>query len=327
MDPSNYEIVLEMYNELKKEQASRLSSLHEKKNDISEIDVYLNSLLNKEESDFQVFFPRKVEDVYSDVIEENELRKKALIAECDELEKQFHLDKDRLEKLEKILSDTSMFHVKQPSILDAQERERQRIAKDLKYTSLNLTHLVHKVELSKFYVDEDPAKAKSELAMIDKGIRKEIEKIRNNIFYLTPMSADGSGLRESIEELFSVLNQDKKFYIEADIDDIDITQSHSSEDALFISIYRIIQECMQNAIKHSGGNKIIVKLKDCRGAYQICVQDNGAGFDVDAALKKDRHFGLSDIKERVLLLDGKINIDTQNGTLVDIIIPKFTTMI
>ena len=323
MDSSNFEIIQTLYDELKKEQTSLLSSLNEKKNRIAEIDIYLDSLLNKEESDLRVFLPRKVEDVYHDVIEQNKRQKEKLLSECDQIEKQLHLEEKRMEQLGEILSGSSMLHVKQLSILDAQEKERQRIARDLHDTSLqNLTHLIHKVELSSLYIDEDPVKAKLELATIEKGIRKVIEEIRNSIFDLRPMSVDDLGLRETIEKLIAVLNQDRQFQIESDIDEVTVMQSNPTTYVLFISIYRLIQECVQNAIKHSGGNKIIVKLKDCGSTYRINVRDNGTGFDVDTASKKDKHFGLSVIKERVLFLGGKLNIDTHNGTAIEIEIPK-----
>ena len=323
MEAANYEIIQTMYDELKREQTDRLDTLHEKQDRIAEIDTYLNSLLNKEESDLQVFMPRKVEDIYRDVIKQNEQEKDKLLSECDVLEKSLSLEEKRMEQLNKILSDSSVLHVKQLSILDAQEKERQRIARDLHDTSLqNLTHLIHKVELGSLYIDEDPVKAKLELATVEKGIRKVIEEIRNSIFDLRPMSFDDLGLKETIEKLIAVLNQDKQFWIETDIDEIAITKSDPSTHILFISMYRLVQECVQNAIKHSGGSKIIVKLRDCGNIYQISVQDNGFGFDVDAALKKDRHFGLSVIKERVLFLGGKLKIHAQDGTSIEIEVPK-----
>ena len=322
MDAANYEIVQTMYDELKREQADQLKALHEKKNKIAEIDTYLNSLLNKEESDLQVFMPRKVEDVYRDVIKQNEQQKEKLLSECDALEKTLRLDENRIVQLEKILSDSSMLHVKQLSILDAQEKERQRIARDLHDTSLqNLTHLIHKVELSSLYIDEDPVKAKLELATIEKGIRKVIEEIRNSIFDLRPMSVDDLGMKETIEKLITVLNQDRQFRIEMDIDEIPVTQDPATY-MLFISMYRLVQECMQNAVKHSGGNEIIVKLKDYGSTYRIMVQDNGGGFDLEEASRKERHFGLSVIKERVLFLGGKLSIDANDGTCIEIEIPK-----
>lgn len=324
MDLTNYKIIEKMYDDLKKEQEGLVADLDEKKNKIAEIDAYLNSLLSKEESDLRVFLPRKVEDVYSDVIEQNRRQREQLVSECDEIERILHLDENRINQLEKLMSDiSSMLYVKQFSILDAQEKERQRIARDLHDTSLqNLTHLVHKVELSSLYIDEDPVKAKLELATVEKGIRKVIEEIRNSIFDLRPMSVDDLGLKETIEKLLSVLNQDMQFHMVTDIDQIDTGQSTPSMKILFISIYRIIQECVQNSLKHSGGNEITVKLKERDTSYWIIVRDNGKGFDINEALKKDRHFGLSVIRERVYFLGGTINIDANDGAFIEIEIPK-----
>lgn len=323
MDFKSHEIIQTMYDELKKERSDRLTEIHEKRTKIDEIDTYLNSLLNKEESDLQVFLPRKVEDVYYDEIKQNKQQKEDLLSQCEQLEMQNHLEEKRMEQLEKTLSASSMLHVKHLSILDAQEKERQRIARDLHDTSLqNLTHLIHKVELSSLYMDEDPVKAKLELATVEKGIRKVIDEIRNSIFDLRPMIFDDLGFRETIEKLLVVLNQDRMFLIKTDIDEFTIKQDDPVTHIRFISMYRIIKECVVNAIKHSGGNEIIVTLKDSDNVYWMNVRDNGTGFDVSEASKKEMHFGLSVIKERVLFLGGQLNIDTQNGTSIEVKIPK-----
>lgn len=324
MELKNYEIIQGMYNDLKKEQAQYLAELNEKKIEIDTIDTYLNSLLNKEESDLKVFLPRKVETVYADVIEQNTQRRQKLVSECEEIEKQIHIEDNKIEQLEKVLAEKSfMSHVKQLSILDAQEKERQRIARDLHDTSLqNLTHLVHKVELSSLYIDEDPVKAKLELATVGKGIRKVIEEIRNSIFDLRPMSIDDLGMKETIEKMLLLLNQEKKFHIVEDIDNISMEKSDPTSHVLFLSIYRIVQECVQNSLKHSEGNEIIVRLKDKEKSYRITIQDNGVGFDLNEASKKEKHFGLSVIRERVYFLGGTIDIDTQDGTSIEIEIPK-----
>jgi len=323
MGTTNYEIIKTLYEELKKEKEDKISVLDGLKNEISEIDFYLNSLFGKEENDLKIFSPRKPENVYRDIIEEKNNKREMLILKCDELEKQIFLKDKRMHQLEKILSDSSMLHVKQLSILDTQEKERQRIARDLHDTSLqNLTHLVHKVELSSLYIDKDPVRAKLELATIEKGIRKVIDEIRNTIFDLRPMSIDDLGLGDTIDKLLSVLNMDQQFHIVKDIDKISMKKTDPSMHVLFISIYRIIQECVQNSIKHCGGNEIVIKLKEYQNEYWIYIQDNGTGFDLDEAMKKNRHFGLSFIKERVLFLGGEINFHTINGTSVEITIPK-----
>lgn len=323
MESANFDIIQDMYHELKNEQTKKLTLLKEKKNRIAEIDAYLNSLLSKEESDLRVFLPRKVEDVYQDVIEKNRQEKEKLLFECDDIDKQIHIENKRIDQLEKILSDSSMLHVKQLSIVDAQEKERQRIARDLHDTSLqNLTHLIHKIELTSLYMDQDSVKAKLELATVEKGIRKVIEDIRNSIFDLRPMLVDDLGLKYTIEKMIAVVNHEKKFQVSTDVDDIMINKTDSSLYVLFISIYRIIKECVQNALNHSGGDQIKVELKDIEDTYRIMIEDNGTGFDMDEALRKDKHFGLSIIQERVMFLGGKIDFYIREGTCIKITIPK-----
>lgn len=323
MDVTNYEVIQTMYDELEKEQEDNLIALNKMKNEILEIDTYLNSLLNKDESDLRVFLPKKMENIYHDVIEESRKKREELILQCDEIAEIFSKKNDKMSQLKKILSDSSMLHVKQLSILDAQEKERQRIARDLHDTSLqNLTHLVHKVELSSLYIDEDPIRAKLELATVEKGIRKVIDEIRNSIFDLRPMSIDDLGLFETVEKLLNILNAEHHFRIVKDIDQISFKKDDSSIRILFISIYRIIQECVQNSIKHSNGNEISVILKERDSEYWMKIKDNGSGFNLEEAMKKEKHFGLSVIRERVMFLGGIINIDSSCGTTIEITIPK-----
>ena len=215
------------------------------------------------------------------------------------------------------------FHMKQFSVLDVQEKERQRIARDLHDSSLqDLTHLVHQVELSSLYIDHDPLKAKLELASIETGLRKVIDDIRNIIYDLRPMTFDDLGLRETLLNFFALLNRDGRFEFSADIDDIEDQLSEDEREISLIMMYRIIQECVQNAIEHSKGNQIRVILKKRDRDILIKIQDNGIGFNLEEAEKKDRHFGLSVVKERVFLLGGKMKIDTENGTIVSIEIPQ-----
>ncbi len=228
-----------------------------------------------------------------------------------------------MDKINDVAESIPEFHMKQFSVLDVQEKERQRIARDLHDSSLqNLTHLVHKVELSSLYIDHDPVKAKLELATIKAGLRKVIDDIRNRIYDLRPMTFDDLGLRQTLLNLFAVINQDGRFEMITDIDEIDNSLPDQEKEISLIMIYRIIQECVYNAVEHSGGDRIEVSLKKKEDTFQIKVRDNGIGFDQREVGKKDRHFGLTVVKERVFLLNGKIEMDTKEGTSIFIEIPK-----
>lgn len=206
-------------------------------------------------------------------------------------------------------------------ILDVQEKERQRIARDLHDTSLqNLTHLVHKIELSSLYIDEDPIKAKLELATIGNSLKMTIQEIRNTIFDLRPMTFDDLGLKESFERLADRLRERSDFEIYYNIEEINCNNS-----LVLMTIFRIIEECTNNAIKHSGGSIVFFELKKLTNDNCIIIiSDNGKGFDADRVMgESNKHFGLQILKERVNLLSGTLDIDcrSKKGTTIKIIVP------
>lgn len=206
-------------------------------------------------------------------------------------------------------------------ILDIQEKERHRIARELHDTSLqNLTHLTHKIELSSLYIDEDPIRAKLELEIINKKLRSVIKEIRNTIFDLHPMTFDDLGLKESFERLVEKFSETSKISIDYNIENINCNNS-----LILMTIFRIVEECLNNAIKHSRGTKIFFEIKkNDDDNCLIIVSDNGISFDSnDVSFSKDNHFGLSILKERVELLFGTMEIDSKPdfGTTIKIIVP------
>ena len=206
-------------------------------------------------------------------------------------------------------------------ILDIQEKERQRIARNLHDSSLqSLSHLLHNVELSSLYVDEDPVKAKLELAVVNSRLKTIIQEIRDTIFDLRPMTFDDLGLKEAFERLVYKLRESSKLNITYHIEDIDCSNS-----LILMTIFRIIEECLDNAIKHSRGSNIYFELK--KNTYDDClimVSDDGISFNCDDVLfSEDRHFGLCILKERVELLSGtmEINSKPEFGTIINIVVP------
>lgn len=206
------------------------------------------------------------------------------------------------------------------SVLNIQEEERQRIAMELHDTSLQtLAHVIHQVDLASIYMDQDIVKSKLELAEVKQNIKTVIEEIRNTIFDLRPMSFDDLGIEETIQRYIQYVNKDHAFEIHTEIGNIDTTYY-----IIMANIYRIIQECISNAINHSGGDKIYFKCYSENKMCYIEIVDNGKGF-VDGKSGKDgqKHFGLSVVKERVMILGGDIKISSEidKGTKISIVIP------
>ncbi len=205
------------------------------------------------------------------------------------------------------------------NILDIVEIERQRIAKDLHDISLqDLSHLIHKIELSSLYIEKDPIKAKLELATTQQELRKVIEEMRTIIYNMYPFSLEDLGLKATVEKVLYIINQDFNFTIESDIDNV----SCENNNVKSLYLLRLIQECCHNAVKHSQGDKLFVSLKEKNHKYHLKVADNGKGFYENKNDKKNCHFGLSIMKETVQMLHGKIKIDTsEKGTIIEIEIP------
>lgn len=210
---------------------------------------------------------------------------------------------------------------KRLQILDIQEKERHRIARDLHDTTLqNLSHLVHNIELSSLYIDKDPIRARLELEVVNKKLKSVIQEMRNIIFDLRPMTFDDFRIKESFERLVDKLKETSKISIDYNIDNINCNNS-----LILMTIFRIVEECLNNAIKHSGGSKIFFEIKkDDNDNCIIVVSDNGVSFDSkNISSSKDGHFGLCILEERVKLLSGTMQIDSkpEHGTTIKILVP------
>lgn len=286
---------------------------------ISEIDEYLDSIYRKEDADFKVFSPRNVEHVYKDDIDNHKTEKYKLESDNRSLYSKLNKVNAYLEGLDEAVKEKPAD--RNLGVLDIQEKERQRIARDLHDTSLqNLAHLVHKIELASMYIDKDTLQAKLELAAINKNLKAVIEEIRNTIFDLRPMTFDDLGLKESFERLFAKLKESNaSFDFETDIDSI-----VCENDLVLMTIFRVVQEAASNAVRHSGGNKCRVSVKQKADFCNIMIKDNGSGFSEENITdKKDKHFGLAVMKERVKLLGGDIVFHSVlgEGTEIRISIP------
>lgn len=198
------------------------------------------------------------------------------------------------------------------SVISLQEEDRQRIARDLHDTSLqNLTHLVHKIELAGLYIDQDPVKAKLELAVIRQNIKSVIDEIRNTIFDLRPMTFDDLGLKAAFERLILLFNENHLYEMEVEIEEVSCDTR-----LVLLTIYRVIQECFTNIKKYSNATKVTFHCHQKENLVLIDVTDNGKGFsveEVEARTDMYMHFGISVMKERIKLLGGKIQITSEVG--------------
>lgn len=326
MNLTNYEMLAELLQEFQQENNALQRQIDEKLIKIQEADCYIQSILNKDDVDFKIFSPRNSEDIYKEEISKTNSNKEEYQKELDQCYDKQNLLLSKIEKLENILKNEEQYYIdssmkkKNLTILNIQEQDRQRIARDLHDTSLqNLANLVHRIELSSMFIDQDPVRAKLELTVVNQNLRKIIDEIRNTIFNLRPMTFDDLGLKSAFQNLTDNINIDKKYIMELEIEDVSC-----EDDLVLTAIYRIVQECLNNIDKHAEADKITFYAKNKDNFYIIDIKDNGKGFsESDIEKKQNRHFGMTVMNERVDLLGGKISIssDKGKGTHIHIEIP------
>lgn len=209
-------------------------------------------------------------------------------------------------------------------VLETQEAERKRIARDLHDSTVqNLTNMMHKTELCTRLIDIDPVRAKLELQTMINTIKSTINDMRNIIFGLRPMSLDDLGLIATIERYI----RDLKKNHEMDISLIVRNEEKSILPVINLTLFRVVQEASNNAIKHGKASKIVIKLTYECEYILLSIKDNGVGFKKDTYMDAKANifsgYGLSMMKERVLLLSGDFNIESseKEGTKILVKVP------
>lgn len=174
-------------------------------------------------------------------------------------------------------------------LLQSQEDERKRIAKEL-HDGIGQTLLAIKGQTANKLID------------------LTIEELRNISRNLHPIQLEKLGLKAAIESIIKDASAGSPIYFSSEIDNLDQILSPQIQ----INIYRIIQECVSNILKHSQATAARVIIKKTSRIFNIIIFDNGIGFNVSAN-KNRKSLGLSYIKERVDLINGKLHLHSKSG--------------
>ena len=195
-------------------------------------------------------------------------------------------------------------------VIKTQEAERERISNELHDT------VCQDLRVLQFQLKDE------ESVNLCKKIAGDV---RNSCYALTPTDLN-EGLFEALFSLCEVFKKQSGLEIILCIqDEVKNNQDFKSfPKEKNLNIYRIVQEILSNAIKHSGAEKIslLVRTFDEKN-FKIIISDGGKGFDLKSALKTKNHFGLKNIQTRVKSLGGQVNFFTEEGegTQVSVTVP------
>ncbi len=196
-------------------------------------------------------------------------------------------------------------------LMASQEQERQRIAAELHDTlGQSLLIIKNRVALAQTDIDEKEV-VEEQLSELSSSATAAIEECREIAYNLRPYQLSRFGLSKTLAGIFNRIGEVTTINAATEIDDIDDFLSPESE----INVYRIVQESVNNIIKHSGASEALLVVKKSGDEIILLIEDNGRGFVPDAEPKsKSGGFGLIGIAERVKMLHGTCEINSASGS-------------
>ncbi|UOQ48317.1 sensor histidine kinase [Gracilibacillus caseinilyticus] len=193
-------------------------------------------------------------------------------------------------------------------IIEAQEEERRRLSREMHDGPAQmLANIMLRSEIvDRTYKKGDIDSAVKEMRNVRMMIRESLYEVRRIIYDLRPMALDDLGLIPTIKKYITTL-EDQHSNIKFTYQSQDKRLDNQYEVALF----RLIQESIQNAIKHANASSINVYVEITDEKVMATITDNGSGFEQGD--KKDKSFGIIGMHERVDILDGDIQITSKEG--------------
>jgi two-component system sensor histidine kinase UhpB len=197
--------------------------------------------------------------------------------------------------------------------LHAQEEERARVARDLHdEVNQSLTGLLLRLEAAR---SAAPPQLEPELAETKSLANQAMRELLDLARRLRPTALDDLGLAAAIAGLVERLGESE---IEATIE-IEGDFADLGDDAQLV-VYRVAQEALSNAARHSGAAHVAVALRHRPEEVELTVGDDGRGF---AFAESERGLGIGGMRERALLVGGELTIESRPdaGTTVRLTIP------
>ena len=204
-------------------------------------------------------------------------------------------------------------------LVDAEERERAWIAREL-HDDINQRIAFVAINLDLL---------QRELYSLDAGARQRLQELQELI---SNLASDVQGLSHHLHssklEILGIVAAAKTFCeelsdkhaLEIDVHSEDVPKSLPQE--VSFTLFRVLQEALHNAVKHSGSAHFQVGLKGIPHGIELSVHDTGTGFDPETAMK-GRGLGLISMHERVKLLKGEFSIasEVNRGTTIHARVP------
>ncbi|MGD6817371.1 histidine kinase [Metabacillus sp. 84] len=191
-----------------------------------------------------------------------------------------------------------------------EEKQRSNLAKDLHDSVLqDLISLKRQCEVALVELEAAPADLKNQLEDMNENMTKIIKTTRETCQELRPQLLYDLGLVKALNKLVTQYQEFADFEIRMNAGKF---QTNTDIDVQ-LNLYRIIQELLTNAHKHSHASNVLIMLVCIKDKIVLHYEDDGIGFDQNEIIYNSESMGLSGISERVKALKGTLTIETSKG--------------
>ena len=191
----------------------------------------------------------------------------------------------------------------------AAEHERNLLARELHDSvtqtvfSMNLT-----AQSARLLLGKEPARVASQLERLEELAASAMREIQTLVAQLRPRSIAEEGLPVALRRLAGERQTRDGLQVT-----VEISGDQALPEPVAAGLYRIAQEALTNVVKHAGTSQATIRLNLLPGDHCLEIEDNGIGFDLQAALNQRGHLGLASMVERARELGWNLTIDSQSG--------------
>lgn len=216
-------------------------------------------------------------------------------------------------------------------VIEAQEQARKALARDLHDGPTQLVSaLLMRLDYCKTLLKKEPAKLPREIIAMRELARQTVETIRTLLFELRPLPLETQGLTAALHVFLERRQKEVSGMTRLTLTlrpagpgEGIARQEKRTETALFA----IVQETVNNALKHARARQIAVELDETATDIYVIISDDGNGFDIDQVMShydQQGSLGLLNIQERAGLIGGRLTLESApgRGTRVTVSVPK-----
>jgi signal transduction histidine kinase len=191
----------------------------------------------------------------------------------------------------------------------AAAEERNRLAREL-HDSVTQTifSLTLTAQAAEILLERDPSRVAGQLRRLQELAQNALSEMRSLIQHLRPKTVAEEGLIPALKRHFDERQTSDNLAVELQMDGEAQFPPETDE-----AVYRVIQEALNNVVKHAKTNQAIVRLNFLADPVSIQIEDHGIGFNPDKVVSTPDHIGLSSMVERVRSLGGSLTIESKPG--------------